>query len=602
MLRLSRQTVRYSWPPYVGALVALTFGIALLTTAITVIAAVDGTAQQAGLSAAERSQLDGLASLIGIMAGVALFMAVFVVGSTFGFVVATRRRQLGLLRLVGATPRQVRLMVLGESTMVALLAAVAGCLLGSVATPAFLAVLKWRGLLTVDLTLHTPWLPWTIAASCGCVVAVLGAWRSSKRAAKVSPMAVFQEAGLERRRPSVWQLLIGTTCLGGSVVTLALSTQLDPLFALVAGILLPEAIVLGLYCFGGWLFPPLAGLLGRPFAERDVAARLARDHVRTAVRAPVALAAPILAISAIAGSMIVTLSFTADWATGLDREHLATPYVVEGGTEALRELPLADPRTTLTLPMGLEREQEQVDVLEPRTAVAARGLHAVKGSLKDARRGVVVTDSWALDSGVRLGDRLLGGRVVALVADAPGLHSDVMIGRDLVPADQRDVAPQLWFVDPGTANLPKLLAGSGSRILTAEEWLTETEAQTRQNNNLALWVLLGPSGLYAAIAIVNSVLVSASQRRAQLRTAGLLGATGRQLRRMALWEAGLVGGSALLVGALVTAVVGWTIRSATAADVAEQSLTIPWLPVLAVVFLCAALTLLAALAGSRRVG
>ncbi len=30
MLRLSRQTVRHSWPPYVGALVALAFGVALL--------------------------------------------------------------------------------------------------------------------------------------------------------------------------------------------------------------------------------------------------------------------------------------------------------------------------------------------------------------------------------------------------------------------------------------------------------------------------------------------------------------------------------------------------------------------------------------------
>ena len=30
MLQLSRQTVRSSWPPYVGALVALAFGTTLL--------------------------------------------------------------------------------------------------------------------------------------------------------------------------------------------------------------------------------------------------------------------------------------------------------------------------------------------------------------------------------------------------------------------------------------------------------------------------------------------------------------------------------------------------------------------------------------------
>ena len=65
-----------------------------------------------------------------------------------------------------------------------------------------------------------------------------------------------------------------------------------------------------------------------------MSARLARDHVRTAVRTPVALAAPILAISAIAGSMMVTLSFAADWVTALDREQLATPYVVDTGGDA----------------------------------------------------------------------------------------------------------------------------------------------------------------------------------------------------------------------------------------------------------------------------
>jgi putative ABC transport system permease protein len=116
---------------------------------------------------------------------------------------------------------------------------------------------------------------------------------------------------------------------------------------------------------------------------------------------------------------------------------------------------------------------------------------------------------------------------------------------------------------------------------------------------------VGPPGglvtLYAAIAIVNSVLVGASQRRAQLRTVALLGATRDQLRRMALWEAGLVGAAALLVGGLVTAVVGWTVRSATSADVAHQPFTLPWLPLAAIVATCVGLTLIAAYVGSRRV-
>jgi putative ABC transport system permease protein len=605
MMRLSRQTVRHSWQPYVGALVALAFGVALLSVAITVGAAVDTTGHRDGLSLEDRAQLSDLAALFGIMSGVALFMAIFVVGSTFGFVVATRRRQLGLLRLVGATPRQVRRMVLGESAVVAVLAAVVGSVIGTVAAPAFLEVMRWKGLLSVDLDLPTPWLAWCIAAPTGVVVALLGAWRSSKRASRVSPVAVFQEAGLERRRPGFWQLVIGVLCLGGAGTLLALAHRLDPVFALAMSILMPEVLVVGLYCLGGWIFPGLAALVARPFVRRDVSARLARDHVRTAVRTPVALAAPIVAISAVAGSLILALSLTADWVTALDREQLATPYVVETGGDAsvgdrLAGVPLADPRVSVVIPMGADHELQDVDVVDPATAPVARTMHVVRGDLSQLAHGVVITQGWSSDSGVHLGDRLLGARVVAVVQDAPDLYSDVIVPPALVPAKYRDTTPQTWFVDPGRADLTSLLKGTDATVLTADAWIDEMDQQTRANNNLGLWVLLGPAGVYAAIAIVNSVLVGASQRRAQLRTVALLGATREQLRRMALWEAGLVGAAALLVGGAVTAVVGWTVRTASAADVPDQPFTLPWLPLAAIVATCVGLTLVAALVGSRR--
>src|SRR5260221_12240127 len=55
------------------------------------------------------------AGLLGDMAAVSAFVAVFVVASTFGFAVTQRRRELALLRLAGATPAQVRRMLLAEA-------------------------------------------------------------------------------------------------------------------------------------------------------------------------------------------------------------------------------------------------------------------------------------------------------------------------------------------------------------------------------------------------------------------------------------------------------------------------------------------------------
>lgn len=598
MLGLSRRTVRHAWAPYVGAFVAMGCGVALIAVTVMLVAAVDVSTRLPGVTAAEREQLDGLSSMFGVMSGVSLFMAMFVVASTFGFVVAARQRELGLLRLVGATPRQVRVMVLGESAVVAAAAIVAGCLLATAVTPMFIALLRSRGVLGVELTMPSPWIAWSVAAGCGAAVALLGSWRASKRASRVSPVAVLREAGLERRRPSVLAMVVGAICLAGPVAVIAVADDIAPLFALIVGILLPEVVVIGVMCFGRVLFPWLAGLLARPFAHRDVAARLARDHVRAGARVPAALAAPILAVSAIAGSMIITLSFTADWTTALDRAQLQAPVVVEtNGDRDVAEL-LQDAPVTYADPRITTGDHELVDVA---LAERSRGLTAVRGSLDDlGDTGVAVTETYALDAGVDVGDkvRVHGTRreVVAVVGDAPDLYADVLLPR---AADKRRV-PDVVFVDPGAADLDALLAGTEATVLSAGAWIDQVDDRTRANNELGLWVLLGPAGLYAAIAIVNAVLIGVSQRRTQLRTVALLGATDDQLRRTALWEAGLVGAAALLVGGTITGFVGWLISFAITRDVADVDLTVPVLPLGAIVVVCTGLALVAALVGSTQ--
>jgi putative ABC transport system permease protein len=317
MNRLSRQTVRTSWPAYLGAFVALASGVVLIATTVNLIGSVDATLAT-GVTQEQRHELDDLTSMFGIMSAVSMFMAIFVVGSTFGFVVATRRRELGLLRLIGATGRQVRRLVLGESTVVALAAVTVGCLIATPLASPVLALVRRIGMTEQHLVAPAPWLAWTIAAPTGMVVALLGAWRSSRRAAKVPPSAALREAAIERGRPSIVQWIVGTLCLATVVAAAVVAKDAEPLFALVASILLPEVIVIGLMCFGTLLVPRLAALLAKPFADRDVAARLARDELRAAVRTTTSVAAPVMAISAIAGSMILALSFTADWTSAQD--------------------------------------------------------------------------------------------------------------------------------------------------------------------------------------------------------------------------------------------------------------------------------------------
>ena len=55
---LSRQTVRRSWPAYVGALVALSFGTLLLSLTVTVIGATAEATDRPGVTTAELSRDD----------------------------------------------------------------------------------------------------------------------------------------------------------------------------------------------------------------------------------------------------------------------------------------------------------------------------------------------------------------------------------------------------------------------------------------------------------------------------------------------------------------------------------------------------------------
>jgi putative ABC transport system permease protein len=619
---LSRHTVRHSWPAYAGAFVALACGVVLIALTVTLLGSVDATAGRAGVTAADRAQLGDLASMFGFMSAVSLFMAVFVVGSTFGFVVATRRRELGLLRLVGATPRQVRRMVLGESAVVAAAATVVGCLATAALAPAAFWLLRVVGVTDLHLTQPAPWRAWAVAAPCGAGVALVGCWRSSRRASRVPPVAALHEAVLERGRPGLAQLFVGTCCLAAVVATVAVSARIAPLFALIVAILLPEVVVIGVMCFGTVLFPRLAALLARPFVARDVAAGLARDHLRAAVRTTAALAAPVVAISSVAGSMILALSFTADWTTALDRAQLAAPLVVQAGSPAAAEAVAADPavavadaRRRLSLPLGDEGESEEVEAVNVPAATAARGLRAVRGDL-DALHGraLAVSETWVTDSGIGLGDTVrarLGSRevplrVVAVVPDAPDLYGDLLVPEDLVAGQLRGVEPDLLFVVPrhgvptsdARASMEQAMRGTGSQVMSADAWIDGVDAETRKANNLGLWVLLGPAGLYAGIAIVNATLIGASQRRRQHHLVHLLGATGDQVRRMAMWEAGLVGGAALLVGGLTTGFIGWLVWHAITRDVTGVRMTVPWLPLTAIGATCAALTLAAALVGA----
>ncbi|MFE7226027.1 FtsX-like permease family protein [Nocardioides sp. NPDC057577] len=608
----SLKSLRQSWPPYAGATVALAGGIALITLATNMLGAL-GTATD-GLDQQARTQIDDLGSLFGIMAGISLFLALFVVSSTFGFVVATRRRELGLLRLLGATPRQVRTLLLGEALAVAALGTVAGCLLGTAVTVPVLRILHRAGVTPVLLAMPSQGTGWAIAACCGVGVALVGARRAGARAGRTQPVEALRDAVLERRRPTVVQGLVALTAAGALVATAILAPEMPLLFALLVGMFLPIVAVIGANAVGGLLYTALAAYAGATVARRDPAAHLARDLARTSSRMTAAVAAPVVAILAVAGSMVLAVGATADWSEGADRAALRSELVVEHAErpERIQDVPgvgVSDVRRTAQV--GFGGGPEDVEVVDVAGAAATRSLRATQGSLADMHgRAMAVTASYVTDLGVRVGEtrrmRIDGRRVkvrlVAVVPDAPNLWSDIIVPDDLPRIDRiaRDTGTVFVRTDAGAdvAGTARSIRDTGAEVSTGEEWVGTVSAEAREMNAVVLWVMLGPAGVYAAIAAVNAVLIGASQRRRQTATARLLGATPAQVSRTALWETVFTGAGALLVGGAITGFTGWLMRQAVVRDVPEAPLTFPWQPLSGITAACLVVLLAAAVAGA----
>jgi putative ABC transport system permease protein len=96
------------------------------------------------LTGAERDSLEPVsvtrvrwigAQLLIAVVTLGAFVAVFVVASTCALGAAQRRREIGLLRAVGATPGQVRRMMYAETLVIAVLASLAGLPLGALTAP-----------------------------------------------------------------------------------------------------------------------------------------------------------------------------------------------------------------------------------------------------------------------------------------------------------------------------------------------------------------------------------------------------------------------------------------------------------------------------------
>ncbi|HEY3558656.1 MAG TPA: FtsX-like permease family protein [Kribbella sp.] len=632
MFQLSRQTVGQHRSLYAGSFVALAVGVFMLGLAATATAATIayqrpdsstiGVSTLGGpdtparhvkvpLAGADVSGLQTVLSMVGVICG---FITIFVIASTFAFAVASRRQELGLLRLVGATPRQLRRMIIGEALVVALAASLTGAVAAQLATPVLLRKASYTELAPVKLEPASPWVPLAIAVAAGMLVALLGARSAARRAGKVAPIDALREAALEPPRIGPVRIGFGLLFLAGAVVMLSLIRPSIGDGVMALAMFAPMVMVIALTLLAPLLVPVIGRLWAAPLvAWTHVSGRLARSNVVASPRRSASLAAPILAISAIAGSMVLSLSFAADSSAATIRDAVRAPIVVTGAAPVGG--PVGGPAQKAVdagLPLQLvqitedDAGLEDAEGIDPAIASQTRDLGVLSGDLSELRgNSVAVSKEAAGYEHYRVGDEIpvvftdrvpVKLRVVAIVKDAFGVNPSFLLPLDLARKHAPNAQVERSFVLPADDVVPTDLVKQLPHAQLAADWEADQVAGLRKGNRLGLVMLLGPAALYSAIAIANTLLMSSLQRRHEFVTSQLLGATGAQLRRMVLWESSLVGAVALSLGTAITVTVGVLIRHAMASGLADVPTTVPWGVLLGIGGLCLSLAVGSALA------
>ncbi|QXE35647.1 FtsX-like permease family protein [Streptomyces sp. GMY02] len=534
-----------------------------------------------------------LVLLSGSLAGIVLLITGFVTTGALGVSIAGQRRDLALMRAVGATPKQIRHLAAAQSTVVAAVALVPGVAVGYLLAGQFRGMLVDRGVLPSQLPLTISPLPALatvlLMAAAVRISARCAAWRTSRMPATEA----VAESRSEPRKPSrartrAGLLLIVAACVM-SAAPLLQRTLIGASATSIAGIL----AAIGLALAG----PALVKGVGEAAVRRlrpgvSAPTWLALANVRayaqrvTGVVSPLAMAVVFVLTYTLAQTTVMAATSHDTDAGTLARHRLSAPGLgglPTGTLSDVRDLPgvrAAAPVSTTTVAWPQKQfgdtatESASAMILTPAaadvldlgvregsltrltgaTVAVSSEIARWRGSGTGQRVRLILGDGAQVDARVvAVYDRGLGFGPLVLSRDlasghtTAGLDQSVLVRTDGTAAAERALST-LAASRPGlalsaTAPAPGSDAesgGTGGSGTPPEVWI-----------NLAVIVVLLA---YLLLSIANKLVAATAQRRTEIAALRLVGTTPRQIRAMMRREAAVIATAALTTGLLLSAV------------------------------------------------
>ncbi|MFC7884934.1 ABC transporter permease [Streptomyces sp. NPDC057376] len=571
-------------------------------------------------------------------AGIAFLVGIFLIINTFSMLVAQRTREIGLMRAIGSSRRQVNRSVLVEAFLLGIVGSVLGVAAGVGIAVGLMKLMSAAGmnLSTDDLTIKvtTP----VVGLVLGIVVTVLAAYLPARRAGKISPMAALRDAGTPADgKAGRIRGLIGLVLTGAGAAALFTAAAADK--ASEGSMMLGAGIVLSLIGFvvigpllAGFVVRAISAVLLRAFgpvgrlAERN-ALRNPRRTGATGAALMIGLAL-VACLSVVGSSMVASATSELDKTVGADFIVQGNQRIVPQAEKAMQDTPGLEHVTrykmldaTLTSPDG-KTDDDGVTAADPTYAQDVRRA-TTEGELSAAygTDAMSVGSDYAKKHGVHVGDTISvafeGGetaklKVAAITSDDVAIdqgarYISIETMRKYLPAE--NVPPNtIMFAkaedgqaDQAYAALKKSLdAYPQYQVADQTDYKQELKDQIGQLLNM-VYGLLALAIIVAVLGVVNTLALSVVERTREIGLMRAIGLSRRQLRRMIRMESVVIALFGALLGLGLGMGWGATAQKLLALE-GLNVLDIPWPTIIGVFIGSAFVGLFAALVPAFRAG
>ncbi|MFI6723426.1 FtsX-like permease family protein [Streptomyces atratus] len=504
--------------------------------------------------------------------GVATMVAVFTAAGTVALSVGQRSREFALLRAIGATPRQLRRTIATESLLVAPLAGALGCLPGAALAKWWFGQLQDRGAVLDSVALHISWLPLTIAAATTMLTALGAGYLAARRPAKLKPGLALAQTAVERAAFGVIRTPLGIAALvGGAVLAgVAASSSGDDSANAALGVVMLFMVAVGL--LGPVIARICAAVIGLPLRAAGASGSLAAANSRTNSRRLASAITPIVLAMAFSSTLVFMQTSQERVTAHQQRDAITADHIVTApaglGSDAT-ERAAATPgvstavgllRGSVLVPGGggvqLQSAPVQGVIGSGEELAEVQDLDVRTGSLTGLRPGTVAVDTTLADTAdLRTGDRL-----ALRLPDGTKANPKVVavygrgLGTSLLTFPAADLKTHM--TSPYATDILVRATPAAARKLTVLGTVTDSSGyaaaqdKDRELNAWANTVMAAVLGGFAAIAAVNTLVMTVLDRRRELTMLRLVGSTRSQVMGMIRWEALLVtvAGAALGTG------------------------------------------------------